>query len=133
MCIHSFIYNFIILTILPAMHQPENRYVLNLLVKVYNCAITDYFYFPDVIYAGNQKIERADFELLVSEKLIALSKFDSFGRYYTLSKKGDHLLHQHFSKPVKKKPVSVPLTQGCLYFNRMPSRQANGARCLLFL
>ena len=115
------------------MHQPENRYVLSLLVKVYNSTITDYFYFPEVIFAGNQKIERADFEMLIAEELIVLSKFDSFGRYYTLSKKGDHLLHQHFAKPLKKKTVSVPLTQGCLYFNRLQNRQANGARCLLFL
>jgi hypothetical protein len=68
------------------MHQPENRTVLRLLVKAYNCAITDYFYFPEVIYAGTQKVERTDFEFLLSEGLIQLSKFDSFGRYYRLHK-----------------------------------------------
>lgn len=115
------------------MHQPENKHLLRLLVKAYNCAITDYYYFPEVIYAGAQKIERADFEFLLSEGLIVLSKFDSFGRYYTLSKKGDQVLRRFQHKPVKRKTPSVPLTQGCLYFQRLHNRQANGARCLLFL
>jgi len=62
-----------------------------------------------------------------------LSKFDSFGRYYTLSKKGEALLQRQHTKAPKKKAAPVPLTQGCFYFNRLQSRQANGARCLLFL
>lgn len=115
------------------MHQPHNRHLLSLLVKAYNQAITDYFYFPEVIYAGPQKIERADFEFLLSEKLIALFKFDSFGRYYRLSKKGDNLLRQLFAKRAKKRREAVPLTQGCLYFNRLKNGHAGGARCLLFL
>lgn len=115
------------------MRQPDNKYLLCLLVKTYNRAITDYYYFPEIIYAGAQKIERADFELLLSEGLISLSKFDSFGRYYRLSKKGDQLLQQYFIKPIKKKPVPVPLTQGCLYFSRFKNPHAKGAGCLLFL
>lgn len=115
------------------MNQPENTYVLSLLVKVYNCAVTDFFHFPEVIYAGHQKLERTDFDLLLSQELIVLSGYDSFGRYYALSKKGDHVLHQYFTKPVRKKSPPVPLIQGCLYFNRLQSRHANGARCLLFL
>ena len=114
------------------MHQPENRTVLRLLVKAYNCAITDYFYFPEVIYAGTQKVERTDFEFLLSEGLIQLSKFDSFGRYYQLSKKGDLLLQQLRHRPVKRKAPAVPLTQGCFYFHRLYNRPGNGARCLLF-
>lgn len=116
------------------MRQPENKHLLSLLVKAYNQAITDYFYFPEVIYAGAQKIERADFETLLSEGLIQLSKYDSFGRYYQLSKKGETLLHeQRVAKPHRKRPTPVPLTQGCFYFSRFKNAQPSGARCLLFL
>lgn len=114
------------------MHQPENKHVLSLLVKVYNCAIRDYFYFPEVIYAGNQKIERTDFEILRAQDLISLSKYDSFGCYYALSKKGDQVLQQHFAKRAKKKAATIPLIQGCFYFNRLPHAQRSGAQCLLF-
>ena len=115
------------------MRQPQNKHLLPLLVKAYNQAITDYFYFPEVIYAGTQKIERTDFETLLSEDLIRLVKYDSFGRYYQLSKKGELVLQQHLAKPVKKKAPPVPLTQGCLYFSRLKNAQPSGARCLLFL
>ena len=115
------------------MRLSENTNLLRLLVKVYNCTITDFFYFPEVIYAGAQKIERIEFDYLLSENLIALSKFDSFGRYYSLSKKGDHLLRQLQHKCTKRKTSAVPLTQGCFYFNRIKNPQASGARCLLFL
>lgn len=114
------------------MHLLANRDLLRLLVKVYNDTITDYYYFPEVIYAGAQKLERAEFEYLFSEGLISLFKFDSFGRYYTLSLKGDRLLRQLQTKPAKKKLPTVPLTQGCFYFHRLPNQQANTARCLLF-
>ncbi len=113
--------------------QPENKHLLCILVKAYNCSVTDYFYFPDVIYAGRQKIERADFETLLAEDYLALTKYDSFGRYYQLSKKGERALQQQFVKVVKRKPAMVPLTQGCLYFNRVRNAPANAARCLLFL
>jgi hypothetical protein len=115
------------------MKLPENKHLLCVLVKAYNCSITDYFYFPEVIYAGDQKLDRADFEALVSDRLITLTKYDSFGRYYQLSKKGERLLQQQLSRPVKRKPAVVPLTQGCLYFNRVRNIPANTARCLLFL
>ena len=115
------------------MRPSENTNLLRLLVKIYNCTITDFFYFPEVIYAGAQKIERTEFDYLLSQNLIALSKFDSFGRYYTLSKKGDRLLRQLQHKCPRKKPFAVPLTQGCFYFNRIKNPQASGARCLLFL
>lgn len=115
------------------MRQPENKHLLSLLIKAYNQLITDYFYFPEIIYAGSQKIERTDFEVLLSENLISLSGFDSFGRYYRLSKKGDALLQQQLAKRVKRKASSMPLTQGCFYFNRFKNPHAKGARCLLFL
>lgn len=115
------------------MHQPENKPLLQLLVKAYNCTITDYFYFPEIVYAGTQKIERADLHFLLSEGLIRLSRFDSFGRYYTLSKKGDCLLRQFYNKSIKKRPTAVPLTQGCFYFNRIKNGHASSASCLLFL
>ena len=115
------------------MHRPDKKRVLALLVKVYNQSITDYFYFPDIIYAGNQKMERGDFDYLLAEGFIALSKFDSFGCYYALSKKGDHKLQRRYLRTAKKKTAPVPLIQGCLYFNRFKNPHLKDARCLLFL
>jgi hypothetical protein len=116
------------------MQQPENKHLLSLLVKAYNQTITDYYYFPEVIYAGAQKIERSDFDLLLSEGLIRVFKYDSFGRCYRLSKKGEQQLQQqHLAKPARKKALPVPLTQGCFYFSRFKNTQAAGPRCLLFL
>ena len=94
------------------MQRQENTHLFGLLVKVYNRAVTDFFYFPDIVYVGNQKIERTDFEFLLAEELVSLTKFDSFGRYYVLSKKGDHLLQQLFARRQKKKTTPIPLTQG---------------------
>jgi hypothetical protein len=115
------------------MLQPENKHLLGLLVKVYNGSITDYYYFPEVIFAGTQKIERADFEMLLAEKLLTLCKYDSFGRYYVLSKKGETVLHQQLAVKHHRKKTAVPINQGCLYFTRFKNPHASGARCLLFL
>jgi len=115
------------------MFQPENKRLLSLLVKVYNRSITDYYYFPDIIFAGNQKIERADFALLLTEGYIHKQKHDSFGRYYTLSKQGEAVLHQQLAaRQQRKKAAPVPLNQGCFYFNRFKNPHTAGARCLLF-
>lgn len=115
------------------MRQPENKQLLSLLVRLYNCSIKDFYYFPEIIFAGNQKIERADFELLLTEDFIHISKYDSFGRYYALSKRGEMVLHQQLAaKNHRKKTAPVPLVQGCLYFSRFKNPHANGARCLLF-
>ena len=115
------------------MQQPESNHVLQLLVKVYNRTITDYYYFPEIIFAGAQKIERADFDFLLAEGYIHKQKFDSFGRYFVLSKKGETAMHHQLSlKHHRRKTTAVPLNQGCLYFSRQNIRQASGARCLLF-
>lgn len=114
------------------MHQPDNKQLLSLLVKVYNSLITDYYYFPEIIFAGAKKIEREDFDLLFSEGFIQICKHDSFGRYYTHTKKCETALHQQLAAKQHRRKTTVPLIQGCLYFSRYKNPQASGARCLLF-
>lgn len=113
------------------MQRSANSYLLQVLVKVYNCVVTDFYYFPDVVYAGTQKLARNEFELLQQQQLLDCVRYDSFGRYFTLSKKALQFVQQYFDKRSHKKMV-VPLTQGCLYFNRQQNKPANTARCLLF-
>src|SRR5688572_3355 len=116
------------------MSQIVHKQLLSLLVKVYNTAITDYYYFPEIIFAGPQKLERPEFDRLLEDGFIKISKHDSFGRYYRHTKKCEILLHQQLvSKQHRKKSNSIPLNQGCLYFTRFKNPQASGARCLLFL
>lgn len=102
------------------MHQPENRYLLSLLVKAYNRPILDYYYFPEVIYVGRQKMDREDFEYLLAEGLIGEYKHDAFGRFYTLTKKAEELLFLNIAAKAarKKRPsISVPTVQGRLCFS----------------
>ena len=89
------------------MHLRENRPLLSLLVKAYNASIQDYYYFPDVIIAGEQRMEREDFDLLLSGGFIEEYKHDSFGRFYRLSQEAEHLLYQLIiarSHAKKRKP-----------------------------
>lgn len=71
-----------------------NAELLHLLVSIYNQSIQTYFYFPEVIICGHQRLEREAFEQLLSNKFLQVYKADSFGRYYRLSKDGEAFLFQ---------------------------------------
>ena len=98
------------------MHPNEDRQLHSLLVKAYNASIQDFYYFPEVILAGEQKIERTDFEMLLCGGYIVQFKHDSFGRFYKLSEKSEHLLRQMIvtrsharKKNIQKKAVEPGL------------------------
>ena len=76
------------------MGRLQNRELLSVLVKAYNTTLTDYYYFPEVIFAGRQRIEREAFELLRSQGLIQQVRHDSFGRFYTLTSKGEQMIYE---------------------------------------
>jgi hypothetical protein len=99
-----------------AMHH--NRALLRLLVKAYNSSILDFYYFPDVIFVGRQRIERQEFLYLLTEEYITLYKHDSFGRYYTLSKKAEDLLYASIilKAPHRRKKEMTAEQQGRLCF-----------------
>jgi hypothetical protein len=44
--------------------------LLQLLVSVYNQSIQTYFYFPEVIICGRQRLERDDFDQLLAEEMV---------------------------------------------------------------
>lgn len=94
----------------------ENRQLLSLLVKAYNTSIQDFYYFPDVILVGEQRMERDDFDLLRSGGYILEFRHDSFGRFYRLSQKAEHLLYQLIvsRSPARKKRMPKQKPEFCL-------------------
>lgn len=51
-----------------------------------------YFYFPGVIVAGDKKIERTDFDYLLSHRYIKEVDVDSSAKYYSLTNKAELIL-----------------------------------------
>lgn len=72
--------------------------LLRLLVRVYNQSIQFYYYFPDVIICGQHRLEREEFELLLSGSYLSAYHTDSFGKLYHLSGKAEAYLHEHLQK-----------------------------------
>jgi hypothetical protein len=101
------------------MEQLTDKQLLALLVKVVYCTVQDYYYFPDVIIAGRQKIEREEFLFLFSEGYIAFYKADSFGRFYKHTAKAEsYMAAATFLKHTntKKKAKTIRYHQGQLNF-----------------
>lgn len=100
------------------MNQQAIKEIIALLVRASNCPIQDYYYFPDVIFIGKEKIDKEKFTLLLTEELIAVYKKDSFGRYYNLTKKGEDFIYTRLpqKQPVKRKRIETIYNQGCLSF-----------------
>ena len=101
------------------MEQLTDKQLLALLVKVVYCTVQDYYYFPDVIIAGRQKIEQEEFQFLLSEEYIAYYKADSFGRFFKHTAKAEsYMAAATFLKPThtKKKPKATRYHQGQLSF-----------------
>jgi hypothetical protein len=89
-----------------------NRPLLQLLVSVYNKSIQTYFYFPDVILCGHQRLDADEFAHLLSEGLIGPYKADSFGRFYRLTKKGEDYLFQESFRRRTRPHQLLPDVQG---------------------
>ena len=80
--------------------------LLRLLVRVYNQTIQCYYYFPDVVICGNHRLEREEFETLLSNGCIEPYFSDSFGKLYRTSKKAERLLLESLGKRRHKHPIS---------------------------
>lgn len=100
------------------MERSTDKQLLALLVKVVNCTVQDYYYFPEVIIAGRQKIEREEFLFLFSEGYIAFHKADSFGRFYKHTAKAESYMAAAtaLKAAVKKKPKTTRYSQVQLSF-----------------
>jgi hypothetical protein len=72
--------------------------LLLLLIRVYNQSIQYYYYFPEVVICGNHRLEKLEFDFLLSEGLIIPFHTDSFGKLYRLSKKAESFLQEHFPR-----------------------------------
>lgn len=90
--------------------------LLHLLVSIYNQSIQTYFYFPEVILCGRQRLERQDFALLLELQFVQAYKADSFGRWYRLSRSGEEFLIQSLFRRRQRSAIRVvPAEQ-----NRLP-------------
>src|SRR5688572_22032076 len=99
------------------MRQLEKRELIQVLVKAYNTTLTDYYYFPEVIFAGRQRMDKEAFEFLKIEGYIREIKHDSFGRFYTLTKKAEDLIHAVTTmRPVVKRKKSAAFAAQALLF-----------------
>jgi hypothetical protein len=94
------------------MQNKRDKELFSLLVRVYNNSIQCYFHFPDVIIYGNHRLERQEFEQLLSGNYIAPCYADSFGKIFRLTKKAEILLHLQRNK--KKRRPAYTLTASAL-------------------
>lgn len=94
------------------MSQPVNTSLLALLLKAYNKEVKDFFYFPDFVMVGRQRIEPQELQLLKNGGYLQQTGSDSFGRIYKLSAKAENELRLHLTTPKKqqrKKKVPTPV------------------------
>lgn len=102
-----------------------NQELLHVLVSLYNQSIQTYYYFPEVILCGRQRIEQECFEALLQAGLIEAYKGDSFGKYYRLNKKGEQFLLT-FSFRRRQKHTAALLATGQSAF---PFQEAHPPSC----
>ena len=88
-----------------------NQELLHVLVSLYNESIQTYYYFPDVILCGRQRMERECFEALLAGDFIVAYKADSFGKYFRLSKKGEQFLLTFSFRRRQKQTATLLSTQ----------------------
>jgi hypothetical protein len=100
------------------MNTVTIKQIMSLLIRVSNNSVQSFFYFPDIIFVGKQKIEKEEFHFLFAEGFITEYKSDSFGRFYKLSAKGEKFIYTTISlrqSSVRRK-VKASTVQGCLEF-----------------
>ncbi|HYO20856.1 MAG TPA: hypothetical protein VER36_00535 [Flavisolibacter sp.] len=78
--------------------------LLQLLVRVFNQTIQYYYYFPDVIICGHHRLEKEEFDVLLSGGFIIPYHTDSFGKLYHLSRKAEAFLHETLQKKRHRTP-----------------------------
>lgn len=100
-----------------------NQELLHVLVSLYNQSIQTYYYFPEVILCGRQRIDRECFDALVAADFITVYKADSFGQYYRLNKKGEQfLLRFSFRRRHRQTDTILAAGQRTFPFNEACSR-----------
>jgi hypothetical protein len=91
--------------------------LLQLLVRVINQSIQSYYYFPEVIICGNHRLEKDEFEFLLSEGYIESYYSDSFGKLYRTSAKAERtLLHNLCKRRHRLVPQNNRVIQASLPF-----------------
>lgn len=101
------------------MRRLEKCELLPVLVKAYNTTVTDFYYFPEVVFAGRQRIDREAFDQLLANEWLHEIKRDAFGRFYQLTPKAhqviyEQLISRHTAKRKKPAPIAVQ-ARFCFY------------------
>jgi len=94
------------------------RQLLPVLVKALHTTVTDYYYFPEVVFAGRHRIDREAFDLMLAEGFLKEIRRDAFGRFYTLTPRAHQLIYEQVtSRHVHKKKKPEPkMVQAQLHF-----------------
>ena len=95
---------------------PAHPELLHMLVSAYNQSIQTYFYFPEVIICGQQRLAREVFNVLAAKGFVTVYRADSFGCYFRLSKTGVDFLFHSLYRPRKKHAAFMPPAQRQLPF-----------------
>ncbi len=100
------------------MNRVMIKQTVALLVRVYNYSIQVFYYFPDTIIVGKKKLEREEFNFLLSEGYLSEYKVDSFGKIYRLSNKAEQLIYHTVTTRQfhSRKKIIVIHNQGSLNF-----------------
>ena len=81
------------------MNPLTDKQLLALLVRVVHCTIQDFYYFPEVIKAGKQRMEKDDFNFLIAEGYIVKCGADSFGGFYKHTQKAELFIYHSITSP----------------------------------
>jgi hypothetical protein len=77
--------------------RPDYRELLPVLVKALHTTVTDYYYFPEVVFAGRHRIDREAFDLMLAHGFLKEVKHDAFGRFYILTPQAHQLIHEQIT------------------------------------
>ncbi len=98
--------------------RPDYRELLPVLVKALHTTVTDYYYFPEVVFAGRQRIDREAFDSMCAEGFLQKTKCDAFGRFYILTPKAHQLIYEQVTgrHSYKRKKPAPKMVQASFSF-----------------
>ena len=98
--------------------RPDYRELLPVLVKALHTTVTDYYYFPEVVFAGRQRIDREAFDAMLAAGFLHQTKRDTFGRFYTLTPKAEQIIYEQVTSRhlYKKKRPAPKMVQASFCF-----------------
>lgn len=89
--------------------RPDHCELLPVLVKALHTSVTDYYYFPEVVLAGNHRIDREVFDAMLKAGFLQQTRKDAFGRFYALTPRAQQVIYEQVTgRSVYKKKKPAP-------------------------